>query len=427
MNYLNVGIGYLFEYLIIVSFCNSIMKKKMKYSKILLCTFPLYAAEFAVYFIFQNAWLNAVLSFLVFFLTMVIGYKEKTGKQIIYTFYLTIIMWLSETVFSLNRTIGSFLVAGDKNPKNSSIIIVLGIKMLNLILVQLFVLVVKHRDFQQNKKIVPLFIYPVITMCLIMYFYYLATEYNFDAKEIDIFLVIIVVSSLMSVVIFIYYSLLNEQDKKLKELEKEQQFVELNDSYMQVLEHQNKEMQMVFHDTKHHYMAIENMDSLDDVKNYVSKLYPQLENKNHINISSNKMLDLLLNKYIVTCQSRGIKFTFDVKTVSLDYIDDSELSILICNILDNAVESAEKSNEKIVDLSLKRIGNMDLLSVENSCDVSPKHNENTLITSKTDGKNHGLGTKSIERYAKKNGGKYEWFYDENEKRFHLNILFNEKD
>lgn len=427
MNYLNVGIGYLFEYLITVSFCNSIMKKKMKYSKILLCTFPLCVAEFAVYFIFQNAWLNAVLSFLVFFLTMVIGYKEKTGKQIIYTFYLTIIMWLSETVFSLNRTIGSFLVAGDKNPENSSIIIVLGIKMLNLILVQLFVLIVKHRDFQQNKKIVPLFIYPVITMCLIMYFYYLATEYNFDAKEIDIFLVIIVVSSLMSVVIFIYYSLLNEQDKKLKELEKEQQFVELNDSYMQVLEHQNKEMQMVFHDTKHHYMAIENMDSLDDVKNYVSKLYPQLENKNHINISSNKMLDLLLNKYIVTCQSRGIKFTFDVKTVSLDYIDDSELSILICNILDNAVESAEKSDEKIIDLSLKRIGNMDLLSVENSCDVSPKHNENTLITSKTDGKNHGLGTKSIERYAKKNGGKYEWFYDENEKRFHLNILFNEKD
>lgn len=427
MNYLNVGIGYLFEYLITVSFCNSIMKKKMKYSKILLCTFQLCVAEFAVYFIFQNAWLNAVLSFLMFFLTMVIGYKEKTGKQIIYTFYLMIIMWLSETVFSLNRTIGSFLVAGDKNPENSSIIIVLGIKMLNLILVQLFVLVVKHRDFQQNKKIVPLFIYPVITMCLIMYFYYLATEYNFDAKEIDVFLVIIVVSSLMSVVIFIYYSMLNEQDKKLKELEKEQQFVELNDSYMQVLEHQNKEMQMVFHDTKHHYMAIENMDSLDDVKNYVSKLYPQLENKNHINISSNKMLDLLLNKYIVTCQSRGIKFNFDVKTVSLDYIDDSELSILICNILDNAVESAEKSGEKIIDLSLKRIGNMDLLSVENSCDVSPKHNENTLITSKTDGKNHGLGTKSIERYAKKNGGKYEWFYDENEKRFHLNILFNEKD
>lgn len=426
MNYLNVGISYLFEYLITISFCNSIMKKKMKYLKILLCTFPLYVAEFAMHFVFKSAWLNVVLSFLMFFLTMVIGYKEKTGKQIIYTFYLTIIMWLSETVFSLNRTIGSFLVAGDTNPENSSIIIVLGIRMLNLILVQLFVLIVKHRDFQQNKKIVPLFIYPVITMCLIMYFYYLATEYNFDAKEIDVFLVIIVVSSLMSVVIFIYYSMLNEQDKKLKELEKEQQFVELNNSYMQVLEHQNKEMQMAFHDTKHHYMAIENMDSLDDVKDYVSKLYPQLENKNHINISSNKMLDLLLNKYIVTCQSKGIKFSFDVKTVSLDYIDDSELSILVCNILDNAVESAEKSNEKIVDLSLKRIGNMDLLSVENSCDVSPKHNENTLITSKADGKNHGLGTKSIERYAKKNGGKYEWFYDENEKRFHLNILFNER-
>lgn len=195
---------------------------------------------------------------------------------------------------------------------------------------------------------------------------------------------------------------------------------------MQVLEHQNNELQMVFHDTKHHFMAIENMDNIDDVKAYVSKLSPQLENQNHINISSNKMLDLLLNKYIVICKSKGVIFNYDVKTVSLDYIDNSELSILICNILDNAIESAIQSADKTVNLSLKRIGNMDLLSVENSCDTPPKHKGNRLITSKGDRQNHGFGTKIIERHAKQNNGKYEWFYDENEKRFHLNILFKNK-
>ena len=52
-------------------------------------------------------------------------------------------------------------------------------------------------------------------------------------------------------------------DIEIKELEKEQQFVELNNSYMQVLEHQNNEMRMMFHDTKNHYNAIANMDSTE--------------------------------------------------------------------------------------------------------------------------------------------------------------------
>ena len=54
----------------------------------------------------------------------------------------------------------------------------------------------------------------------------------------------------MCVVIFMYYGFLEEKDREIKELEKEQQFVELNNSYMQVLEHQNNEMRMMFHDIK---------------------------------------------------------------------------------------------------------------------------------------------------------------------------------
>lgn len=427
MVYLNIGLIYFFEFLITISFCNRVMDKRLKTSKILIFTFPLYVIGFALYFIFGNIFVNVCVSMIMYLCTMLVGYKETIIKKVVYTAYLIICMYLSEIIFFVTLYDRyQVIMANETLSSITQVFISITSKLINFILVQLLALLISHKEFKQNKKFLPLFIYPMTSMAYVIVISWLSEKYAFTKSELFVIVIISLIDAIMCVVIFMYYGFLEEKDREIKQLEKEQQFVELNNSYMQVLEHQNNELQMVFHDTKHHFMAIENMDNIDDVKAYVSKLSPQLENQNHINISSNKMLDLLLNKYIVICKSKGINFNYDVKTVSLDYIDNSELSILICNILDNAIESAIQSKEKTVNLSLKRIGNMDLLSVENSCDTPPKHKDNRLITSKNDKQNHGFGTKIIERHAKQNNGKYEWFYDENEKRFHLNILFKNK-
>lgn len=427
MEYASIAVTYIFEFLITISFCNRVMDKRFKTSQILLFTFPLFVLGFVIYFLFCNLFVNGCFSIVMYLCTMVIGYKENIVKKIVYTAYLTIIMILSESVFVSPLYTKYQVIINDENMSDiERLLICIATQIINFILVQLLVLVIKRKNFKQNNKYLLLFVYPIISMAFLMIFSWLAGKHNFTQKELIAVFTVSIIDAIMCIVLFMYYGFLEDKDQEIKQLEKEQQFVELNNSYMQVLEHQNNELQMVFHDTKHHFMAIENMDNIDDVKAYVSKLSPQLENQNHINISSNKMLDLLLNKYIVICKSKGINFNYDVKTVSLDYIENSELSILICNILDNAIESAVRSDEKAVNLSLKRIGNMDLLSVENSCDTPPKHKNNKLITSKIDKQNHGYGTKIIERHAKQNNGKYEWFYDENEKRFHLNILFKNK-
>ena len=138
------------------------------------------------------------------------------------------------------------------------------------------------------------------------------------------------------------------------------------------------------------------------------------------------MLNLILNKYVVICKNNNIKFYYEVKTADLDYIDDSELSIILNNILDNAVEATMMSSEKCIEFSLRCINGMDLLCVVNSCDNPPKQSKGQLLTTKFDKSNHGFGTKIIKKYAKKNNGKYKWFYDNDEHRFHLTILFQRK-
>ena len=46
--------------------------------------------------------------------------------------------------------------------------------------------------------------------------------------------------------------------------------------------------------------------------------------------------------------------------------------------MDNAFESAKKSKEKVIDFSLIRVNNFDILKVSNSCDTPPIDNAHKL-------------------------------------------------
>lgn len=424
MNYLSIGLTYIFEFLIIISFCNRMMEKKFKYTNIILFTFPLYVLAFALYFVFESILLNNIITFLIYFFTMFIGYKEKVLKQIIYTVYLSIINYVSEAIFITllfpKYTIITHYEALD-NTRN--LLTSLGAKMVNFILVQLFILLLKRREFNDNKKFLPLFIYPIISLCYNTQFCNLADKYDIAKPELNKYLIISVINTVMCIVIFIYYELLNEQDKKLKEFEKEQQFVELNESYMQVLESQNNEMHMIVHDVKNHYAAIASMDDANEIHDYISSIANDIQKYQIIKLTNNKMLDLLLSKYKVECSANAVEFNTEVKTANLNYIDDSDLSIVICNLLDNAVQAASKSTAKQISLSLRRVNNFDVLTVTNSCDTVPQSANGKIATSKKDKTSHGYGMRLIEKYARKNNAEYEWHYENDKNIFVSTLIF----
>lgn len=423
MEYLSLGIAYLLELIITVTFANRLMETKIKKPLIYLYSLPVYVASYGLFFVAKSVILNILASIVMFLFTMVVGYSDKFIKKIVYTIYLFIFMYCSELVLTVPAFKQFTLVTNETNSDMAMLLMSITTKILFFVFAQLFVIIIKPKEFNNNKKYLVLFLYPISSYALIVFVFNVFDKFSVALNNYWILYTLAIVITIASVMVFSYYQYIDRKDKQIKELEKERQFAELNNSYMQVLEHQNNELQMVFHDTKHHFMALDNMDNADDMKSYIHKIVPAMESNNNVSVSSNKMLNLLLNKYIVICKSKGIKFTYDVKTVSLDYIDDAELSILICNILDNAIESAEQSKGKSINISIKHINSMDLLSVENSCDIEPKHKNGKLITSKADAQNHGYGTKIIEKHSKMNNGQMEWSYDNVEHIFHLNILF----
>lgn len=422
-------IVYIFEMLTSFCFFSRIYEKKLKSNLWILCIGLLFFIPSSIIFnIIGNEIINLTVFFLINFAYSLICFKISVKNAAILSIILDTIMFSTEiiTIFLLSLVL-HIPINQYKNDVHTFIIIIAICKLAHFILSQLLAVVIAkvgNKKTGNLKQFIPLFIFPALTIASSTAFLYIALKtevtnfYKIATTCICIFYIF------ASIFIFIYYQLLANKEEKINELESEKRMYSLNQNYLEILQHQNNELQMMFHDTKHHYMALSNFDNIDDVKTYIAKIYPELEAKNIIKITNNKMLDLIISKYIVACKSNRIKFDCEVKTANLDYIDDSELSILLNNILDNAVEAAKNSSEKYIEFSLRHINNnMDLLSVINSCDSPPKEDNGHLITTKFDTNSHGFGTKIIKKHAKKNNGKYEWFYDDTEHRFHLTILF----
>lgn len=228
-----------------------------------------------------------------------------------------------------------------------------------------------------------------------------------------------------NVIVFIIFETSQKDAIELSDLKAIQQQAENDERYFEVIEQSNKDMQVFAHDVKNHFIQIRNMEDLESAKNYIDSIYPQIETFSSIGISQNKMLDLIISKYIKLCESKDIKFSIDVKTANLNYILDSDLSTLLNNLLDNAVEAAEQTKEKKITLKIySKSKTFDALALSNSCDNSPISSGKKLQTTKKNKRFHGIGLKSVIKVVDKYNGIYDWNYDEKSNTFETIIAFS---
>lgn len=86
-------------------------------------------------------------------------------------------------------------------------------------------------------------------------------------------------------------------------------------------------------------------------------------------------------------------------------ISEADLNIVLGNLLDNAGEALQKSDEKHLDIRLKYEKGILYLSIYNSFDgVVYKGSNSKFKTRKRDDVKHGYGLQSVERVVKKYSG-----------------------
>ena len=123
--------------------------------------------------------------------------------------------------------------------------------------------------------------------------------------------------------------------------------------------------------------------------------------------TGNEALDSVLTQKSLTCETRGINFTYMADGSRMGRIQPSDVWSMLGNALDNAIESAarEKDEEnRILFLNIGAKGDFLCIHVENYCSHPVTFEDGLPLTTKDDKQNHGIGTRSIRYIAGKYGG-----------------------
>lgn len=199
--------------------------------------------------------------------------------------------------------------------------------------------------------------------------------------------------------------------------------------YYLLLKEQYDNQQILIHDIKKHFGSINELLKVGDItsaKQYIERLEKLPALGQAVKLCDNPLLNVILYQYKAYAHDIGISFTCDIRTSKFSFVDATSTTALFSNLLSNAFEAAEKSEEKSIDFSItyNPDGQCVIISLTNSCDIAPKIDSNgNYKTSKQDQNIHGYGIKSIERVVREYSGMSASRYDSTTRTFHYTIRF----
>lgn len=177
------------------------------------------------------------------------------------------------------------------------------------------------------------------------------------------------------------------------------------------------------HDMNNHIGLIKNLlddQKYNELKVYVNDLYGDVAKANDIIVAENKALSVLLNAKKEKAKELNIEFQSFIAASGIA-MQDRDICALFGNILDNAIEAAEKSrNKKFIDFSIQKTDIGCIIQCENSIGMKPVMKKGKLLTNKGNTHLHGIGTENIRDVVEKYNGEVHFNYDD--EVFNLRIV-----
>lgn len=303
-------------------------------------------------------------------------------------------------------------------------------KMLNLIftilLLKFYLTFFKKgnpRAQQNGKGLLFSLIVPVTSVSVLCLVQYHMLDIKTDRQSVIIWLITVALLMLSTFFVFYYRNFLLKQSEEVTNLTLEKQKRQFEEQYFAAIEKDNRDMQILSHDFKNHLIQLDNAEDMEQVHEYIQSLYPTIRSFDSATVSDNATLNVIISKYNTLCTVKGVEFRYHIES-ALAFLEAGDLSAILNNLLDNALEAAENSERKVIDLVLfQKNKNLETLIITNSCAYAPAEKNGELVSSKADSKSHGFGLKSMKKTVAKYNGFYEWKYDEEKKEFTTTISF----
>jgi two-component system sensor histidine kinase AgrC len=143
--------------------------------------------------------------------------------------------------------------------------------------------------------------------------------------------------------------------------------------------------------------------------------------------TDNDAFDAIVNAKIAVCNHKKIHIDIREMPNILACLDGTDIGILFGNLLDNAIEAADKTKERRITVDIRRNGAYMSIQTRNSIADSVLKGNGELETTKKDKSSHGIGVKSIKRVVKKYNGMIDFFEESGEFCCHILLNINNAD
>ncbi|MCI8669261.1 MAG: GHKL domain-containing protein [Lachnospiraceae bacterium] len=297
------------------------------------------------------------------------------------------------------------------------IIVLVMTKVMFYVFGKSILIVTKKQEFQLTIKEWLTCVFIVI-MTLIMLTMIYKIMYTVQVSQLSKYLIIIFSMMLILVDVIIYGMVLklsksNREEMRYKLMES--QIEQQEKMLISVLE-SNEKIRTLKHDMKNYLMtAIGLIDNKEysKVKSYMLNLIGQEIDTIETFVTTNSQtLSSLLNIKLDICNKNKINWNVEI-TSDLTNISDVDISIIIGNLMDNAIEASQKvKNKPFIDLKIFDNKGYVNIIIKNKIENTVLLLNPNLFTTKKDKNSHGIGLMSVKRIVKKYNGMYK-VYEEN--------------
>ncbi len=230
-------------------------------------------------------------------------------------------------------------------------------------------------------------------------------------KTVDVALYILIIFCLLTAfLLYIVYTLYIHSREEQKSLVVQREIL-IRETEV-ITEHCRRDAKKL-HDLKHTWIYLQNC--LEE-KDYGEALKCVCKHLNEVRMLQRQAwtgiaeIDLLLNYKYQKMKEQGIHFSKDIDVYSLP-VTRENFMIILGNLLDNAIEAAEKYEgaESRIHLLIKNINEMFIIRIGNTCmEKSPEYGGKRWKTTKNDSIHHGWGIENVRQIVECSGGKLDF-------------------
>lgn len=415
--------SYIFEALIVNLLFSEVFIKKYSKTKHNFILFGTYLILFIIHS-FNNTLLNLFSFITINLILSLVLFEGKLVKKIQYTIFFTLIMLVTEVIALF---IMKIIYKNDLTlSMEAKIFLAIISKIMLFLLIKLFCNVLsKNSNKIPADKFIALMMISITNITILYVIISITLEIKIDTFKSIALLISALGLMFSNILIFYLIEQSIKEQTTLKEYALLKQKSQMEHEHYQILKNNYNNVKIIEHDIKKHLRLINEYAKKgrnEEINNYIQSINGEILSLSHKPISSSKALDIILNEKMQISHSKNIEFKLNIQNVNIDFIEDNDICTIFSNILDNAIESCEKSENKEITVEIYMVnGKFVTIELVNNCDVVPVIKDDELITSKNNLNDHGYGLKSVKKTIRKYNGQFLYFYNKAESRFITNI------